>query len=428
MFRGEPISLHTLMLGLLSLWLLIIFGMNSTGIISLGVSFSTITHYYLAFYGWIGLLIFGAQLQFFKAIGGLRKYEPEWLRSLFHIFIIISLLSIVTGISTRNFGLYMFGLLVYALVSLIVLFWLNKGYKSPLFKFPLDYFFLAHLFFIFGHLYLLIDVISSQSIPIDNKTVITHIFAAGWISLTLQGALVRIMPMFVGKTIDRELKTSLKAHLTTSVVGSLILTAGFVFSGSISMVFHWIGGILWSIAWVWTLIILFKSVLSKSRQIENKFTLSFFIPGLIFWIIGLTIGLLLPFINDPDVFQLLRRIHIHYTLLFGLMMIMLGAFHRITSFQIYTILYTGRRGEITLASFHHEKVMIGIAIYLVTQVLLYTYGFVINDLIIVGISGSFILLGIAVYTFIILSNYLRYFKDKKNAIPFHLKPSEYDPN
>ena len=63
MFRGEPLALWTLFLGFLSLIFVQIFGLIITGTIQSDAILPSQAHFYLAYFGWIGLTILGAQLQ-----------------------------------------------------------------------------------------------------------------------------------------------------------------------------------------------------------------------------------------------------------------------------------------------------------------------------------------------------------------------------
>ena len=102
MFRGEPIALFTIIFGLVFFVITQIFGILLSGIVSTELSFIRQSHFYLAYLGWIGFVILGAQLQFFRAITGLRRYEPTILRYVFLGSLLSGICLLVYGNSFPN--------------------------------------------------------------------------------------------------------------------------------------------------------------------------------------------------------------------------------------------------------------------------------------------------------------------------------------
>ena len=118
--------------------------------------------------------------------------------------------------------------------------------------------------------------------------------------------------------------------------------------------------------------------------------------------------------------------YIHMSLLLGITLIMLGAFHRITTFQIYTLLYTGKRDtSITLRYLLRLKWFAISAISFNISVVYMAYGFIDNNFEHVGFGGILILISTGLYSTIIIRNFIHYIKNKKTAIPFWLKSTEY---
>lgn len=419
MFRGEPIALWTIIFGFASFILVQILGLVITGIFDLDVSLVLQAHFFLAYFGWIGLTILGAQLQFFRAITGLRKYSPIYLRYLYHVFLITGLFLIVQGSFFRNNTYIALGFLLYLFGVLVHTYWIVKQSGSKYFKFPLDYLFVSNLFLILSIILLFLRF-QADHYYITNLSAIRHIMSVGWISLTLQGAMVRILPMFVGKNIDRGSKIYLKHHFVYSSLTSTLFILGFI-SKIDSIII--ITGILWSISWIWTFIILKRSILRGN--LEYKQTLLFFIPGIIWSIIGAILGGYVQIQGNFYGNTNLRALHIHVALLLGLTLIMLGALHRISTFQIYTLLYTGKRNtSITLKQMLKLKWLTVSAIFFNISVGYMVYGFLENDYDHVGTGGVFILFSTLIYSYIIFSNVAHYAKNKNQAIPFWLKPSE----
>jgi len=419
MFRGEPIALWTLILGFLSFILVQVLGLVITGILDLDISLVTQAHFFLAYFGWIGLTILGAQLQFFRAITGLRKYGPNYLRYLYHFFLISGLFLIVQGSFVRDDNTVSLGFLLYLFGVLIHTYWIVKQSGSKYFKFPLDYFFVSNLFLIISVFLLLLSHQVGEYYFVSFSS-IRHILSVGWISLTLQGAMVRILPMFVGKSIDRGSRIYLKHHFIYSSVTSTLFILAFISKIKLIII---ITAVLWAISWIWTFVILKRSIIKDN--LEYKQTLLLFIPGIIWSIVGVFLGGYILFQGNFYYKTNLRALHIHITLLLGLTLIMLGAFHRITTFQIYTLLYTGKRNtSITLRHLLRLKLFTISALLINISVIIMVAGFLDNNFNRVGLGGIMIMISTLIYSLIIIANVGHYFMNKKSAIPFWLKPSE----
>ncbi len=376
-------------------------------------------HFYLAYFGWIGLTILGAQLQFFKAITGLRKYTPQYLRYLYHIFLLFGLFLLVYASYYRKNEYVTFGFLFYLVGVLIHTYWVVKQSGSKYFKFPLDYMFISNLYLIIA---LTIFFLSSSANEyyIVNLNILRHILSIGWISLTLQGALIRILPMFVGKSIDRKSRSNLKYHFVYASFSSTFFILAFISENDFFIV---ITGILWFASWVWTLLILKRSIVRNNLQYKQ--TLFFFVPGMIWFLIGVILGFYFS-VQDRFNFDVnLRALHIHLSLLLGISLIMLGALHRITTFQIYTLLYTGKRNtSITLRHLLRlNRLAISAVLYNISIVYM-AYGFVDNNFDHVGKGGILIVISTGMYSTIIIQNIYHYLVHKKSAIPFWLKSTE----
>ena len=98
------------------------------------------------------------------------------------------------------------------------------------------------------------------------------------------------------------------------------------------------------LTWGWTLIILAKNLRGGNNVIYPE-TLLFFLPGIGYFLFGMLGGML----------SLPRAIHLHLSFL-GLLLIIIGAAHRIIIFQIYTLIYTGKRTERKESSLMYRKV------------------------------------------------------------------------
>ncbi|MCE7737022.1 MAG: hypothetical protein GPJ54_19205 [Candidatus Heimdallarchaeota archaeon] len=419
MFRGEPLALWTMMLGFLSFIMVQILGLVLTGVFDWDLSLVTQAHFFLAYFGWIGLIMLGAQLQFFRAITGLRKYGPVYLRYLYILFLISGLSLIVQSSFNRDSSAVGLGFSIYFVGILIHTYWIVKQSGSKYFKFPLDYFFVSNLFLLVSVFLLILSFYANEYYLLSLSS-IRHILSVGWISLTLQGAMVRILPMFVGKSIDRSSKIYLKHHFMYSSVTSTLFILGFISDIDLIIVFT---GIAWMISWVWTFVILKRSILKEN--LEYKQTLLFFVPGMIWSIVGAFFGLYVQFQGHFDNSTNLRAIHIHMSLLLGLTMIMLGAFHRITTFQIYTLLYAGKRdNSISLKQMLKLKRVTASALFFNISVIYMVFGFLDNNYDHVGTGGILILISTILYSTIIFQNFIHYQVNKKSAIPFWLKPTE----
>ncbi len=422
MFRGEPVPIWTLMMGITLFLLTQLFGVFTSGFLQINLYNPLQGHFLLAFLGWIAFMILGAQLQFFRAITGLRKYEPETFRWIFLISLPLGLFLLILGTSVASKPVLISGFLVYSIALIIHSYWLLKQWRDPKHKFPLNYFIAAQAFFLLGFIqlfYLSITGYSSTIAPISSSI---HIFGIGWITLTLQGALIRVLPMFLGHNIDRKLRTGLNYHFYTSVMASFFfIVTYYIPSGIIKSSLHGLGGILWEIAWIWALLILFKSIFGSKKPIDHKETLLYTGMGLIWFLIGSNLGLILAFFPGNKMIYLL---HIHVTLLLGLSLIILGAFHRIHIFQIYTFLFTGRRNVISMDAMFHRKIAIFCGILFNINPIFIIYGFAVDNFWLVGLFGTINIVITLVYLSIPTQNLILYFKERKNAIPFYLKPTE----
>lgn len=423
MFRGEPLAIWTNIFALLQFHLTLVLGLVFIGFLELPFRVFLQSHYFFAFFGWIGFLIFGSQLQFYKAITGNRKYTPEWARWVYLISLGVGQVLIFVGISLRSFPVVLTGELSYFLGVIIHLIWLTQGLQSNLFKFPLNYFYVAHLFFTVTFLFMMTESLQNGDYRLVSKTVYTHILGVGWISMTLQGAMIRIFPMFLGKTIDRESRKYLWLHFWFTTIVAISLSIAFVWTNIVPDWYHALTGTAWLLGWVWTLSILIRSVANRKRDTLHKFSLLFMGSGIILFLIGSLLGLTLPFTSDW--YLQLRRLHIHYTLLFGLSILMLGALHRILIFQIYTVLYTGRREQApSMESLFQGKKMYVVGIWSLLQLVGFTWGFLATNYSVVAISAVAFVLGLVLYDSILVPVIIRYWRERKDAIPIDKKPTE----
>ena len=185
MFRGEPIALWTLLFGFISFIFVQLFGLIVTNTIDSEAILPLQAHFYLAYFGWIGLTILGAQLQFFKAITGLRRYTPYYLRYLYHAFLLSGLFLLVYGSYYRENEYVTIGFVFYLVGVFIHTFWIVKQSGSKYFKFPLDYMFVSNLYLIAALIILFLSN-SSKDYYIVSLSVVRHILSIGWISLTLK--------------------------------------------------------------------------------------------------------------------------------------------------------------------------------------------------------------------------------------------------
>ncbi len=423
MFRGEPLALHTMLLAFVSFHLVLLAGLVITGILPVVYSFATQVHYLLMVFGWIGGLIMGAQLQFFRAITGIRKYGPPWMRSLYLASYILGLSSVVLGTAKKIEILYFAGLFLLLLMVSIHSYWLFKQVGNRLFKFPLEYFVSSHLFLLVTMVVLSIEQLMANQIRLIHQVEITHVLVVGWISLSLQGAIIRVLPMFLGTAIDRQSRKKLDIHFVLALASSVAFAIVFTFD--FPLLVHNLVATAFLGVWVWTIVILVRSIYPRRAQLTHTFTLQYMFTGFFFLFVGSLGGLIIPFV-DPMQVVALRRLHIHYSLLFGLSIIMLGALHRISTFQIYSILYTGRRGDTTLDDlFFERRIRLALPLLLLPAIPI-TIGILNADFIFWGIGGSLLFVGLLLYDSIILSNLIRYRRDRSEAIPFDLKPSEVD--
>ncbi len=421
MFRGEPIAFWTIISGFTTFFVLQAFGVFIPFLPGeLGEAMAT-THYFLVFFGWIGLVILGAQLQFYRALTGLRRYGPTPLRIAYLASLVAGLLTLALAPFTSD-TLFLVGLGIYSIGVLIHMGWLIKLRTSPLFKFPLDYYLSAELFHVAG-IILFILYYSRIKTPLElTMFTITHVLTIGWISLTLQGALIRALPMFLGQVINRRLRPYLAPTHWFSVFSSLVLVLGFLTD---SALFYSIGGSLWLASWVWTLFILITSIKPRPpRKLIHAPTIAFFLPGL-FWmalasLLGMATvsGITWNFDIEP--------VHIHLALLAGLSLIMLGAIHRITAFQIYTLLYTGRRKEtaVTESTLLEEPMVKYIVPFINISPLIVVAGFLAENATLIATGGVLNILSTLALSVVIYSNMFHYVKHRKEALPYYLKSGE----
>ncbi len=424
MMKGEPLTLGLIINGLLWFLVVQIFGVLYTGVFGTVVNNVAQLHFLAVFLGWIGFVILGAELQMSRAFTALRRFEPEILRWLLPIFLNSGLIIALIGTALRMQILVILGLVIYLIGVLIHTYWVVQQRRSPLFKFPLGYHLLAQFFYIVGLLVLLLNSLIGFYGIIQERTNVAIVFTIGWIGLVLTGTMIRILPMFLGKVINRGMKNYLWLHLLLAITSSILLMAGLLMYSSYFIVtpILWIGATLWGLMWIFTLVILFVSLSSK-RKTLNKVTLFYFVPGIVSFSIGLLFGM--AYLTGYGNITVIRRLHIHLTLLAGLSMIMLGASHRITSFQIHSIIYSGRKTEAPPISFLlMDKGYMVLAITLVISQLVLIVGVIMGNSIVFGIGGLLHLLASTVFIGGILKNYRFYLREKDNAIPFDRKGSE----
>ncbi len=421
MFRGEPLAFWTIMSGFTIFFLLQVFGIFISLLPGELGEAMAIAHYFLAFFGWIGLVILGAQLQFYRALTGLRRYGPSPLRFAYLASLLTGLSIIVLAPFTSD-TLFVVGLGIYGIGVLIHLGWLVRLRTSPLFKFPLDYYLSAEIFHVAGIVFFMLYY-AGVNTPFElSMFTITHVLTIGWISLTLQGALIRALPMFLGQVINRKLRPYLSHTHWFSVLSSLALVTGFLTD---SALLYSVGGSLWLISWIWALFILITSIKpNPPRELIHAPTIAFFLPGL-FWL-GLAAIIGMITVSGVTWGFEIEPVHIHLALLAGLSLIMLGAIHRITAFQIYTLLYTGRRQEtsVTEATLLEEPLVKYIVPFINVSPLIVVAGFLVEKATIIVAGGVLNLLSTLALSVIVYSNTLHYLKHRKEALPYYLKKGE----
>ncbi|MDH5402230.1 MAG: hypothetical protein OEZ01_13475 [Candidatus Heimdallarchaeota archaeon] len=428
MFRGEPLAYWTIIIGFICYLMTQYIGMLLTGIIHPAIIIYPKIHQYIAILGWIGITIMGAQLQFHRAVTGLRRYKPNYFRLVFILGLFGGVTSILLSSMYNSSTLFLMGFVFYTVSVTIQFYWIFSLRKSKHYKFPLDYFFYSQIFLIIYLLWALFGIAKSytssdgelpyhlliHSLP-DN-----HVLTFGWISLTLQGAIIRILPMFVNKHINRESRYLLDHHLKFTVFSSIIFSSGYWLNYAAITI---IGGLLWSISWIIVFHILIKSLVNTGKSTENKLTLLYFIPGLLWMTIGVFLGWYMWIFDLHQRYLLL--IHIHLTLFAGLSLLMLGAIHRINAFQIYTLIYTGNRKEgVSLEYFLQKKKFFITGIGLNISPLIMISGFIVTDYNIVGIGGIMNFVFSIIFASGLVTNMVHYLKNKSNAIPFWLKANE----
>ncbi len=419
MFKGEPIAIWSMVAAFLSFLALQLYGiLFGLGIIT---GFYPI-HLHLAFFGWISFLILGAELQFFRAILAIRKFEPEWLR---WVFLVSMYLSLFFTILSGWIDLLAEAYILLILVTIVHTYWLAKYSRSRFFKFPLQFYLAGQGFFILG-LALYAKYVPGLNIDFHGlaRWQVIHIFAVGWISLVLQGAVTRILPMFLNRAIDRSYRPKVDQHFWFSFISSSLFIAGVITK---SLPLTSIGGTLWFVNWILVGYFMFKSLRTTNRGKEITYPITglFFLWGFIWLAIGATLGFISAFVefgvlqNPPP-----RAFHIHTSLLLGLSFIMMGAYHRISVFQVYTILYSGKRGESSLGKMLHEKLMIIVFALCTVGALIAVTGFYQSSYALVAQGGIFYFLGTLVLFGQILWVMKQYVSKKGNAIPFYLKSTE----
>ncbi len=415
MYRGEPLALYTILFGLINFNMVLFFGIRLSGLISFkGYNFVQV-HYILAYFMWILPVVLGSQLQFFRSLTGLRKYEPNILRKYYLLSLILSTIMMVTGTFTRTRMLLIIGILVLISTVTIHSYWLVRVIKDKRMHFPLNFFFISNLYLVISMVYILFNI--DRYAIIENKDFITHMLSFGWINLSLQGAILRILPMFIGKSINLRLKRNIeKLHIYSTVISFLIILL-YYFRGSLIIDYmYYLTLVLFILSWVWIIYELARIITHKKNQ--YLVTLIYFITG-IFLMFG---GIVLALFIDYN-YIVIKRLHIHFSLLFGLAFLMLGAIHRITSFQIHTLLYIGRDAP-SVNKLLKPKIFTIIAIGMLITFIFMTFGFVYDDFIMVGLFGFALLLLSLAYTVIIFNNYLKYWRNRSTIIPFDKKASE----
>jgi len=425
MMKGEPLALITIINGLF--WFLIV---QLLGIFYTGAFYTPPTniaqmHFSSVFLGWIGFVVLGAEMQMSRAFTALRRFDPEYLRWIFLLSLNIGLGLVVIGSYQRSQTYVISGLILYLLGALIQLWWLTRQRFSKHFKFPLGYHILSQYFFITGLFVLIFNSFIGFHGLIQQRANAAILFTVGWIFLVLSGTMIRILPMFIGKVIDREVRQSLSKHLIFSFLSAIILSIGLLLYTTFFLItaILWIGILLWLTSWIWTLVILFRSLYYSKRKSINRVTLLYFVPGILSLTIGLIFGIVMPFNIGDAVVN--RRLHIHLTLLAGLSMIILGAIHRVTSFQIHTILYSGKKEEGPgISRFLKNRYFAIIAIFLIISQIILVTSIVMQSTWLFGLGGLLHLAFATMFVLLILSNYFIYLREVKEAIPFDKKASE----
>ncbi|RMG28569.1 MAG: hypothetical protein D6732_18665 [Methanobacteriota archaeon] len=419
MFKGEPVAIWAMFSAFVSFLALQLYGiLFGLGLIT---SFYPI-HFHLAIFGWITFLILGAELQFFRAILAIRKFEPEVFRWIFLISVYLSVfLTILSG--WINLLAWAYGFLLIATV--VHTFWLGKYSRSRFFKFPLQFYLAGQVFFILG-LLLYAQFVPGLQFEFHNlaRWQVMHIFAVGWISLVLQGAVTRILPMFLNRAIDRSYRPRIDKHFWFSLSSSTLFISGIIMESFPLLV---IGGSLWYINWILVVYFMVRSLVTTNRgkNLSYPVTGIFFLWGFIWLAIGSTLGTLsaledFGFMSDLSI----RDFHIHTSLLLGLSFIMMGAYHRISAFQVYTILFSGKRGETSLHSMLHEKLLFVVFVLSAMGGVIAAIGFYLSDFHVVAYGGILHLLGTLLLFGQVVWVLKLYVSQKGNAVPFYLKSTE----
>ncbi len=426
MFKGEPIAIWTMFGAFLSFLALQIYGILF-GFSIIGGSAFFPTHYLLAFFGWIGLLILGAELQFFRAILAIRKYEPEWLRRIFllSVFLFVLCLSLV-GINSQ-FALL--ALILFFAILVIHSYWMGYHARSKLFKFPLQFFLAGNVFLWIGYLLYFLYFNDIDTYFIEARMEITHVLAIGWISLVLQGATIRILPMFLNRAIDRDYRTQIDMHFLFALISTVAFLFGLVVDISLLTI---VGGLFWVINWIIVFYAMVKSIKTTNRKkpIEHKITGMFFGWGFIWLVFGAILGFILIDPNIRTAFGIsaspynFRDFHIHGSFLLGLTFIMIGALHRISAFQVYTILFSGKRDTLSLSEILHERYMVFVLFILAIGALVAANGFLTAEFQIIAVGGTVFFLGTFGFAILYFWILMLYVKNKDNAIPFYAKTGE----
>lgn len=393
MYRGEPISLWTNIVAIFMIIPLGIAGLYT----ALGGDFSSL-HYQIAIQLVVGLLIIGSELQFFKALTGLRKYQPEFLRYIYLLLLIVSTLLVFIS----SFLAW----ISFLLLILVQFYWISKAMMSKYFKFPLNYFYVAQIY----HIIAILLIIINEFMDVVSEHAITHILTIGWLGMVLQGALIRILPLFLGKSLNAQAKAQLKLHFYLSIIATMVLLSGFVLDFVLGYI---VGGSIYMLTWGWTLIILAKNLRGGKKVIYPE-TLLFFLPGIGYFLFGMLAGML----------SLPKSIHLHLSFL-GLLLIIIGAAHRIIIFQIYTLIYTGRRTDRKESSLMYRKVHLYSGIFSNIAVVALLLAFYTDMASLYLAGGVMAFVGLMLFYSIIIRNLWMYLNMKADAIPFHLTPSEY---
>ncbi len=410
MFRGEVISYFA---NLVSLFMFPIIGLIGLLIAVFNLELEEL-HYSIVFFIAIAYLIMGSQLQFFKSHTGIRTFKPDWLRKVWFPLLLVGSILFVMSSLILSFYLLIIGFTLYMTAVLIHFYWISNLRFHHYARFPLNYFYVSSIFFIIGlflQLYIQLGELGYFHVNIPHDFV-THVFALGWILLSLMGALLRVLPMFIGKALDSKSKLLLNRHYILSVVSVIILLSGFAFD---FVPGYAIGGSLVFVAWIWALWMLFRGIKSDKRKIINVSSAIYIIPGL-FWI---TLGLIFGMANIN------RILHIHITLFAGLMLIMLGVGHRVTVFQVYTLLYTGKRQQVRESEMIYDNINKYAAIFFNIGIIVTLTGFIFGYTSSFIVGGSILIVAFLIYFWIIVKNHIRFIREKDQAIPFHLKKSEY---